>query len=207
MSQFSIDIGRNDIYKSNTNDWSQSGLAIEKVFIHPNYLPKLNANFQNNIALVKLKVNIYFCTLFWMFKTKQNKKVPVKLFSENYQVFPVCISNETDVFQSINGLKNQIGWLTGWGSQNNIFQNKMTLLSDTDSIRLASSISQNNKVSSLYFDSGSYTLNILSQVGALMDPFNTNDNVDAGSPIVVLSSVDSRFYLFGIVSVYDTKSL
>jgi hypothetical protein len=140
-------------------------------------------------------------------ETKQNKKVPVKLFSENYQVFPVCISNETDVFQSINGLKNQIGWLTGWGSQNNIFQNKMTLLSDTDSIRLASSISQNNKVSSLYFDSGSYTLNILSQVGALMDPFNTNDNVDAGSPIVVLSSVDSRFYLFGIVSVYDTKSL
>lgn len=63
MSQFSIDIGRNDYFKPNANDWSQPSLAIESVFIHPNYLPKLNANLQNNIALVKLKVNIYFCAL------------------------------------------------------------------------------------------------------------------------------------------------
>ena len=138
---------------------------------------------------------------------KIKKKVSVKLFSENYQVFPVCISNQSDVFQSINGLKNINGWLTGWGPQNNIFQNKIILLSDTDSVTLASSVSQNNKVFSLDFESNSYTLNILSQVGASFGSLIEKNNVDAGSPIVVLSSVDSRFYLFGIVSVYDTKGL
>ena len=135
-------------------------------------------------------------------------KVPVELFSENYQVFPVCISNQSDVFQSINGLKNINGWITGWGPQNNIFQNKMLLLSDTDSTTLASRVSLNNQVSSLSFVLGSYTLNILSQVGAsFIGSLIQKNNVDAGSPIVVLSSVDSRFYLFGIVSVYDTNGL
>jgi hypothetical protein len=176
--KFTIDAGVNDVssqLKINENTFSQPGLGIEKVFIHPNYLPALTASsntFQNNLALVKLAL-------------------PVRLFSQ--QVYPVCVPDQSSMFQSTTGLTNKNGWLTGWGATTPaaLKQNKMVLLSDADS---KTSATTNN---------GGYALNNLAQVGATSVATFAN-NVDTGSPIVVLAS-DSNWYLYSILSFTDTN--
>jgi hypothetical protein len=177
--KYAIDAGVNDVstpLKINENTFSQPGLGIEKVFIHPNYLPTLTASsnpFQNNLALVKLAL-------------------PVRLFSQ--QVYPVCVPDQSSMFQSTTGLTNKNGWLTGWGATTPaaLKQNKMVLLSDVDS-----KVSANDNI-------GGYALNNLAQVGANAVATFAN-NVDTGSPIVVLAS-DSNWYLYSILSTADTNS-
>jgi hypothetical protein len=97
------------------------------------------------------------------------------------------------MFQSTTGLTNKNGWLTGWGATTPaaLKQNKMVLLSDADS---KTSATTNN---------GGYALNNLAQVGATSVATFAN-NVDTGSPIVVLAS-DSNWYLYSILSFTDTN--
>lgn len=96
------------------------------------------------------------------------------------------------MFQSTTGLTNKNGWLTGWGAaQVALKQNKMVLLSDADS---KTSANTNN---------GGYALNNLAQVGATAVATFAN-NVDTGSPIVVLAS-DSNWYLYSILSTTDAN--
>jgi secreted trypsin-like serine protease len=85
-TKYKVGVGIND--RTKLDPWSKSNLKVDKVIKNPNYNP---SNFQNDIALIKLKVSLVFD-------------------NNQFKVIPVCIPTISKSFQ------NKYGYATGYGN-------------------------------------------------------------------------------------------